>query len=150
MTSETSNEAPIGLLGVVATSRFIHKTRKNLCYEPTYQLGPNKTPDMSAIYQIIKSTIDSRLSNFAYDGETARSLCMSMSDEITKSVNALDSVKDSRYRTIAFVTVGEKKGQTVEISSRCAWSSAIDNHVSYSLEEPSYFCVATVYVVYKE
>lgn len=141
---------PLGLLGALVSRRFVNKACRKLCYEPTYQLTPKEKPCMSAARKVIRTVLDSQLSNYVYNANTASSLTLSLSDDIKRKVHLLDSVRGSRYRIFVHVTVGEPKGQAIQIASRGSWSESVDSHITCTLQKASFFTVATVYFVYKE
>ena len=55
-----------------------------------------------------------------------------------------------RYKLITQVTIGEMKGQTMRIGSRCLWDVQNDNCASEVLQNNQYFCCAMVFGLYYE
>lgn len=55
-----------------------------------------------------------------------------------------------RYKIVILVHIGERTGQSLQISSRCLWDTSTDTFASYSFKNSSLFGVATVYTVYYE
>lgn len=148
-TEEDSSPPTIGIMAVVATGRFLSRLRRNLRYQPTYRLDPKEPPNMARIYEVVKSVTEARLSNYEYNEESAHLFTLSLSEDVKNKVNLLTFIKNSRYRIVSWVTMGERRNQKAEITSRCVWS-AVDNHVTYRMERESFFVVVTVYMVYKE
>ncbi|XP_067930426.1 dynein light chain Tctex-type protein 2B-like [Watersipora subatra] len=146
----SSSDAPLGLMGAIATNQFVQRIKKKLRYEPTYQLRPRTLPNMSRIYQLIRRTTDARLSTYVYDPNTAHTLSRTIAAEVKKCVKDQEDVREGRYRVVTMATIGEKAGQGVQIASHYICSTPMDSHVSYTLESISYFCIITVYVIYKE
>ena len=70
-----------------------------------------------------------------------------LSDEIKKGVKAMNF---DRYKIVCSVIIGEKKGQGVHVTSRCAWDERSDSFATYSFQNDKIFCTATVFGVYNE
>lgn len=147
--NETRQNTQLGLLGLVATSRFVHKIRRNLRYEPTYRMSPKHQPSMAAAYETVKTITDSHFLGYVYHVDTARSLVLSLTEAVKKGVHSVLGRKDSRYKIVVQAAIGESKDQFVHMSSRCACSPQ-DDQLDYCLERNNYFCVVTVHFVYKE
>lgn len=56
----------------------------------------------------------------------------------------------SRYKFVVNVTIGQKAGQSLDISSRCIWNKDFDSMASGSFESPSLYAVGIVFGCYVE
>ncbi|GFR72640.1 Tctex1 domain-containing protein 1-like [Elysia marginata] len=70
-----------------------------------------------------------------------------LSDEIKERTKALNI---ERYKLVVCVVMGERKDQGIMISSRAAWDAKLDSYATFTFQNKSLFCTASVYGVYAE
>lgn len=70
-----------------------------------------------------------------------------LSDEIKERCKGLNY---ERYKLVVSVVLGERRDQGIMISSRAAWDSKLDSYATYTFQNKSLFCTASVYGVYAE
>lgn len=84
---------------------------------------------------------------FEYNADDAADMGTDVCTEIQDRVKELGY---KRYKIITQVTLGEIKGQTMRIGSRCLWDLKTDNSASEVLQNNKYFCCAMVFGLYYE
>lgn len=114
---------------------------------PTYQLEPTKLFESWKVQQILKAILDARMRTFRYSPRTAAMLSKILTSECKDEVKKLEF---ARYKIICVVTLGEKRDQSVGLSSLCVWNTDTDNMASYSWENSQCFCNVTVYGIYHD
>lgn len=55
-----------------------------------------------------------------------------------------------RYKLVTNVIMGQRREQGVMITSRCAWDVRLDSYATYTFQNKSLFCTASVYGIYRE
>lgn len=115
-------------------------------YANTYKMSPDKTVNLSRVKEIVRRNLHV-LENEKYDVKKSRDLSKSVSNGILQEIKMLGI---QRYRFVCTVTIGELKGQSLRMASRCVWDSETDTFVSESFKNKSLFAVGTVYGVYFE
>lgn len=115
-------------------------------FQNTYKMSPDKTMNESKLRQIIKRNLQV-LENEAYDPKCCRDLSKSVSNGILQELKMLGI---ARYKFVCTVTIGQLRGQTLRVASRCIWDQEFDSFVSESFKNKTLFAVATVYGVYHE
>lgn len=130
-------------------SRFRQEKRpvSHIAVLPTYQLEPTKVFESWRVEQILKTILDARMRTFRYSPRTAAMLSKILTSECKDEVKKLDF---PRYKIICHVTLGEKKEQSVALSSLCVWNTDTDNMASYSWESSHCFCNAAIYGIYHD
>lgn len=112
----------------------------------TYKMEPETTFKFVEIRKIIKKYLEI-LKREKYEVKRAREISKMMSNSIMKEVKQLGL---SRFKFVCTVSIGQLKGQTVRIASRCVWDTEFDSFVTERVENDSMFAVGTVYGVYHE
>jgi len=117
--------------------------------QPTYQLSPiaSKKFNRTKVYEIVKSIVDSRMNTFRYNPEIAGVMMKILTSECKDAVKKLNF---DRCKIVVHVTIGEIRGQSVQLVSRCAWDELNDDTVSYSMQNKTVFCNAMIFGVYCE
>lgn len=115
-------------------------------FQNTYKMSPDKTMNESKLRQIIKRNLQV-LENEVYDPKCCRDLSKSVSNGILQELKMLGI---ARYKFVCTVTIGQLRGQTLRVASRCIWDQEFDSFVSESFKNKTLFAVATVYGVYHE
>merc|ERR1712070_242763 len=119
-------------------------------FENTYRLSPHDTEKFEpgkvkeVIAEVFKKKFDA---SFHYNADDAADMGTEVCMEIQDRVKELGY---KRYKLITQVTVGEMKGQTMRMGSRCLWDVQNDNCASEVLQNNEYFCCAMVFGLYYE
>eukprot|EP00694_Reclinomonas_americana_P005989 EC795700.1.p1 GENE.EC795700.1~~EC795700.1.p1 ORF type:complete len:161 (+),score=41.46 EC795700.1:61-543(+) len=117
-------------------------------YDNTYKIGPDpeKRFLQAPVKRIVEETFASALEGRAYDPDSSPHLAR----EISKMV--LDRIRSElpyqRYKIIVQATIGEKKGQTTRLASRCLWVPETDNYASITFQNATFFCTCLVFGSY--
>ncbi len=119
----------------------------NVPKEPTYRMEPKRKFNSSPVEKIMKEILDSRLEGFEYSHKRCAMMSKILTEEIKERVKKL---RFDRYKIVCIVTMGEKKGQDMRLSSRCAWDTSVDTSATYTWQDGQAFCSATVYGIYHE
>jgi len=117
--------------------------------EPTYRMEPQKFPVVSDLLLVVKNYLEERLKEESYCEETSKKLTMQIADELKDKLKKCQWWPE-RYKCIVYVTMGQKKGQGVRVSSRCAWDTQFDRSISHTFQNENIFCSATAFAVYCE
>lgn len=114
---------------------------------PTYQLEPTVRFSSPKVTAILKEIIDARMRTFRYSPKSAQMLSRILTSECKDAVKKLQL---TRYKYICHIVIGEKKSQSMSISSQSAWNEATDNVASYSWESSVCFCNVMMFGVYHD
>ena len=128
------------------TTESTHRPRGQTLVGNSYKMAPDKRIQAEVVREIIQSHL-SRTERLEYDAKRSREQSKALADGIMRELKALGL---PRFRFICTVTIGQVKGQSVRMASRCVWDTEHDNFVSESFRNESIFAVGTVYGVYKE
>ena len=114
----------------------------------TYKMEPDKTFKVAEIRirNIIKKWLE-LLKSERYEAKRSREISKMLSNSIMKEVKLLGL---SRFKFVCTVSIGQMKGQTTRIASRCIWDTEFDSFVTERMENDSVFAVGTVYGLYQE
>lgn len=115
-------------------------------YANTYKMSPDRAVNLSRVKAIIKRNLQA-LESEKYDARKSRDLSKSISNGILQEIKMLGI---ARYRFVCTVTIGELKGQSIRMASRCVWDRETDTFVSETIHNQSLFAVGTVYGIYFE
>ena len=118
-----------------------------LNYENTYKLQPDKKMPTKTVEAAIENSLREQFKYEAYESSKSKKTCECICELIKEKVKALIS---SRFKLVVVAHVGEKKGQGVQITSRCAWNENFDDFVTAYFTNSSLFVQATVYALYVE
>ena len=116
-------------------------------YENTYKLFPDTKMPTKPVDTVIEDILKEHFTNEVYDGAKCKEQCQSVCQLIKEKVKSLVT---SRYKLVVVVHIGEKKGQGIQITSRCAWNESFDDFVTAYFTNSSLFVQATVYALYAE
>ena len=128
-------------------SKSVASRGVELRLEPTYRMEPQRKFQVSQVVSCIQEVMETRMKNFNYSPQMAAIMGRLLSEEVKQSVKAQCY---ERYKIIACVTIGEKKGQGLHSCSRAAWDDHKDNFAEYSVEGENYFCSVSVFGIYAE
>lgn len=118
-----------------------------LFYENTYKLQPDKKMSTKTVEAAIENVLTEQFVNEAYESSKCKKACQGTCELIKEKVKTLVS---PRFKLVVLVHVGEKKGQGVQITSRCAWNENFDDFVTVYFTNSTLFVQATVYALYVE
>ena len=96
-------------------------------YENTYKLQPDKKMSTKIVEAAVENVLREQFMNEAYESSKCKTICQGICDLIREKVKPLIS---SRFKLVVVAHVGEKKGQGVQITSRCAWNDNFDDFVT--------------------
>ncbi|PAA68225.1 hypothetical protein BOX15_Mlig008023g1 [Macrostomum lignano] len=114
--------------------------------ENSYRLEPKAKFDVKAARDIVQELLAEHLDDAApYNPRTAVMLTKTLTDSIKNRLKG-DMYFD-RYRLIVYVTISEKRDQSMVVSSRCIWNDRFDTSVTASHCGKTMACVATVFAV---
>ncbi|KAF6030176.1 hypothetical protein EB796_011516 [Bugula neritina] len=114
---------------------------------PTYQLEPKKPFDVKEVERLIQKVVDMRMRTFRYQPATAALLGKILA---TECKDAIKSLNLDRYKVISQVFIGEKKEQSLAVSTRYVWDTKTDNTATYNWQCATHYCLAIVHGIYKE
>ncbi|XP_076462078.1 dynein light chain Tctex-type protein 2B-like [Babylonia areolata] len=115
--------------------------------EPTYRMEPDKRFFAPDVHQIIKETLENHLDGFQFNPKFTTTMTKVLSDELKDRVKQLGF---PRYKLVTSVVMGERREQGIMITSRCAWDVKLDSYATYTYQNKSLFCTASVYGIYRE
>merc|ERR1711977_804176 len=119
-------------------------------FEHTYQLAPHADEkfDPVQVKEVISEVFNKKFGDgFEYNADDAADMGTDICTEIQDRCKELNY---KRYKLITQVHVGEIKGQTMRIGTRCLWDLKTDNCASEVLQNNKYFCCAMVFGLYYE
>jgi len=160
--SKHASGGTASILGIMASRRFakklagraaekrestVNESLPHVNYEPTYRMAPKAKFNPTPVKEILKEVIEGRLKDMKYNPRIAPNMNKILSDEVKDRVKKLGL---ERYKFIVMVLLGERKGQGVLVTSRCAWDDKLDSHVTHTFTNKTVFCSASVYAVYQE
>ncbi|KAK1164105.1 tctex1 domain-containing protein 1-like [Acipenser oxyrinchus oxyrinchus] len=114
---------------------------------PDTSSKPKEKFSSTLVDKLMQEYLRSKLEKVSYDPTLCTKLTRDLSEEIK------DMVKKStppRYKLVCVVTLGKKANEDAVVASRCLWDSHADNFTSYTYQNRTLFCIATVFAVYSE
>ncbi|CAG7838207.1 unnamed protein product [Allacma fusca] len=90
------------------------------------------------VNQIIESTIKEHLSDKEYLASEAQSWTKAITEAIQRKTKEQNF---SRYKLVACVVLGERRGQGLSSAYRCLWDSEADCAASYTFMNDSLYCI---------
>ena len=115
--------------------------------EPTYRMEPKVKFNSSKVQDAVSKVVDGRLSGWKYSPKQATMMSKVVSEEVKEQIKKLGF---ERYKLVCLVTIGQKCGQGLQVTSRCSWDCRWDNSATYTWEGAAAYCSTTVYGVYHE
>lgn len=110
-------------------------------------MEPKNKFNADEVENVIKNIVDERMKGFKYHPKFCSNMCKLLSDEIKDGVKKL---KYDRYKIVAVVHIGERRDQSAFVASRCAWDKNLDDFGTYTMENGTLFCTASVFGIYNE
>ncbi|XP_028667058.1 dynein light chain Tctex-type 4-like [Erpetoichthys calabaricus] len=167
--SRPEDTGTISLKGLIAAQRFTKGLKERTALKLAAKLGPgarlrkpvtiiyDQVPSTSSkpkekfscagVDELMKNYLVSRLEKVSYDPLVSTRLAQDLSDDIKRMVK---KITPPRYKLVCVVTVGKKEKEAAVVASRCLWDTHADSFTSYTYENQSLFCVATIFAVYFE
>lgn len=96
---------------------------------------------------VLRSLLAERLTGLAYDPVHGSQLAKQLADDMRERVKQLGF---DRHKLVVQVTIGEKRGQAVNMVSRGLWDATTDGHASETFQNETLFCQCCVYALYFE
>jgi len=115
--------------------------------EPTYRMEPKAKFYAPSVHALLKQILDNHLDGFTYNQKFTPTMTKVLSDEIKERAKALNF---ERYKLVVSVVLGERKDQGLMVSSRASWDAKLDSYATYTFQNATVFCTASVYGVYAE
>ncbi|KAK3599871.1 hypothetical protein CHS0354_022442 [Potamilus streckersoni] len=152
------------LIGLLASKRFAKKLTSrflsgrtgsmndssrisSIQKEPSYRLEPQQKFNMEKAQVVVKEVLEGRLEGFRYHSKFCANMSKTLSDEIKDRIKKLHF---DRYKIVVMTHIGENKGESLLITSRCVWDANLDGYATYTYSTSTFFCTATVYCLYNE
>ncbi|XP_072763118.1 dynein light chain Tctex-type protein 2 [Anoplolepis gracilipes] len=133
---------------------FQHDANEKTCednevpkYQNTYRMEPQNPFKADLADKIVKSVMNNRLDELAYDDTVVAKLCGDIASEIRRRVKKLNF---DRHKIVVTVTIIEKTSQSVETAVGFLWDSEKDNYSLFSLEGRSFYAQCCVFGIYYE
>jgi len=123
--------------------------RRFIRYENTYRMEPDDDHkiDLIRIRRIATSVIDAAIAGYKYDANHAKQFTVSLAERIRNQIKQLPF---SRYKIVIEVSIGQKKGQDLRITSRCLWDLKWDRHITVTKETSDAYVTVTIFYIYTE
>ncbi|XP_048587932.1 dynein light chain Tctex-type protein 2B isoform X2 [Nematostella vectensis] len=93
----------------------------------SYAIRPNFKNKFrpAAVKGLIHDTLNEELGGKTYDAEEAKSWPKLITDSVLSKIKDLEL---DRYKFVVQVTIGEQRGEGVNVACRCLWDSDTDNY----------------------
>jgi hypothetical protein len=118
-------------------------------YENTYRMEPDDDHkiDLIRIRRIATSVIDTAIAGYKYDANHAKQFTVLLAERIRNQIKQLPF---PRYKIVTEVSIGQKKGQDLRITSRCLWDLKWDRHITITKETSDAYVTVTIFYIYTE
>eukprot|EP01083_Nonionella_stella_P099719 280387_1 len=118
-------------------------------WQNTYRIEPQKIFKAHLAKKEIDIVLKENLNDdLKYDDiENLQKLSQKISSEIKEKVKAFDI---PRYKIVVQTFIGQLKGQSVEIGSRCLWNANTDNYASVQWKNDYIYVTSMVFATYLE
>ncbi len=123
--------------------------RRFIRYENTYRMGPDNDHevDLIRIRRIATDVIEKAIANYKYDGNQAKQFSVALAERVRNEIKQLPF---PRYKIVTQVSIGQKKGQDLRITSRCLWDLRWDRHITITKETLDAYVTVTIFYIYTE
>lgn len=137
-----------------------------------FYAGPHKRFPVAAATDILKDVLTSYLQEEKYEVEWSQKMTKTLCEVSLKNPTGqhcwstlepsdlppprqviragLKDLLIPRYKIVVLVHIGQRSGQSMQVSSRCLWDASSDTSASYVIKNSSLFGAANVYAVYYE
>ncbi|KAH8324935.1 hypothetical protein KR074_009436, partial [Drosophila pseudoananassae] len=115
----------------------------------SYNMGPafgRKFP-LPYIRLMVSKVMQDRLANKTYNPTDARKLARDVADEINMKMKGDGSCP--RYKHVVNVMLYQQTGAGCFYGARAIWDPLADDYMSYTLDNGSFVCIATVFGCYQ-
>ncbi|XP_011699413.1 PREDICTED: tctex1 domain-containing protein 3-like [Wasmannia auropunctata] len=116
-------------------------------YQNNYRTEPQNPFKTDLVDKIVKSVMNNRLDEIAYDDAEAVKLCGDIAAEIRRRVKKLNF---DRHRIVVTVTLIEKTSQSVETTLGFLWDGDRDRYSAFTFEGRTFHAQCSVFGVYYE
>lgn len=144
MISDTSS-----IVSATHTNNSSMAVRRNVQLENTYKMEPSEDRKFSSykVSSAIYNVLESYLADCEYEPEKCARLSKDLSALIKSRIREMDF---ERYKLVCTLSIGQNKGQGLEITSRFIWNTSTDNYATATYKNKDMFAVATVYGLYMD
>ena len=101
---------------------------------------------VETVHRIISTIYKDFLAGHAYDLHYIRSHMCLVTDLILTRIKE-EHVFKPCYRLVCILHIFEKKGQAIEVASRCCWDTERDNFVEFDFRNDSFSACCVVYLL---
>ena len=91
---------------------------------------------ISSMKEILKITLEDKLTNLIYDNDKCDEIVKSLTNDIRIK---LKGIGYDRYKFVVQVLLGERREQGIRMGTRCFWDSNTDNQASETFMNVSIF-----------
>lgn len=123
-----------------------HHNESEILMENNYKTEPECVFEEAKSRKIIYDTLKEHLVDKIYD-PTMNTKCCMLSEKIRDQIRELSL---SRFKIVCVVTIGERKEQSMLVTSRCLWNQKYDNFVSATYKHKNLCAIGMVFVAYAE
>ena len=123
--------------------------RRFVRYENTYRMEPDDDHkvDLVRVRRIATSVIEGAIAGYKYDANHAKQFTLTLADRVRSQMKQLPF---PRYKIVVQVSIGQKKGQDLRITSRCIWDLRWDRHITITKETADAYVTVTIFYIYTE
>jgi hypothetical protein len=118
-------------------------------YENTYRMAPDDDHkvDLVRIRRIATGVIETAIADYKYDANQAKQFSVALAERVR---NHMKQLPFPRYKIVTQVSIGQKKGQDLRITSRCIWDVQWDRHITITKETSDAYVTVTLFYIYTE
>lgn len=139
--TETASFLEVTPLGTSSTA-----TRRNIKYENTYKLEPEKNFVSLDIEKAAEKILVDLLVDKEYEPVQCKTYSQLLSSRIVEEIKSMGY---GHYKMVCVVSIGSMKERPgMQFGSRCLWNKETDNFISAKFSNTSLFAVAMVYGLY--
>lgn len=123
--------------------------RRLIRYENTYHMEPtdDHKVDLARLHRVATSVIETAIAGYKYDPSQGKQFSLALADRVRSQIKQLPF---QRYKLVVQVSIGEKKGQDLRVTSRCMWDLKWDRHITISKETSDAYVTVTIFLVYTD
>lgn len=111
-----------------------------------YQVEPQQKFNVDLASQIIFDQLSLQLKDKSYNSFESGHLTTELTKIIQREIQLQQKL--NRYKIVAMVWLGQKKGQSSQLASRCLWNHQHDNYASATFANETIFATGLVFAVY--
>jgi hypothetical protein len=91
--------------------------------------------------------IETAIADYKYDANQAKQFSVALAERVR---NHMKQLPFPRYKIVIQVSIGQKKGQDLRITSRCIWDVQWDRHITITKETSDAYVTVTLFYIYTE